>query len=56
MLHGSDQSTRNQWPNTPTFLAFLSARFSMAVFTGFFFAAFFESIPLDMMRTPLMGM
>ena len=27
----------------------------MAVFTGFFFAAFFESIPLDMMRTPLTG-
>lgn len=42
-----------QCPNTSTFLAFLSARFSSAVFAGFFFAAFFESMPLAMIRTPL---
>lgn len=52
---GSDRSAQAQCPNTLTFLAFLSARFSIAVFAGFFLSAFFESIPLDMMRTPLTG-
>ncbi|CAN2969753.1 hypothetical protein METHPM2_1590011 [Pseudomonas sp. PM2] len=36
-------------------MVFLSARFSSAVFAGFFFAAFFESIPLAMMHAPLTG-
>jgi hypothetical protein len=47
---------RYQWPKISTFFALFSWRFSMAVLAGFFFAAFFASIPLDMTRTPLKGM
>ena len=44
-----------QWPNNPTsdFLVFLSARFSSAVLAGFFFAAFFESMPLAILSAQL---